>query len=87
MPLIKFKIMQKHSLKNNDELIQGIRTILSNDRCSFSDEEQVLLNDCINKLEESRTEPDPHVQKLTFVKVLEILLRIFTFIDHVKDLF
>lgn len=79
--------MQNHSLKNNDELIQGIKAILSNDRCSFSDEEQVLLNDCINRLEESKTEPDPLIQKLKFVKVLEILLRVFTFIDHLKDLF
>lgn len=79
--------MQNNSIKNNDDLINGIRIILSKDRYSFSDEEQVLLNDCINKLEKSKAEPDLENQAQIFVKVLETILRVFSFIDHFKDLF
>ncbi len=79
--------MQTHNLKNNDDLIQGIKTILSNYRCSFSDEEQVLLNDCINALEKSKSETNPIVMFQDSVKVVETIIRIFSIIDHFKDLF
>lgn len=88
MPLIKFlKIMQNHSLKNIDNLILGIGKILSKHRCSFSDEEQALLGDCINVLEQSKSEPDQMKWLSTSVKVMETLARIFSFCDHFKDLF
>lgn len=79
--------MQTHNLKNNDDLIQGIRIILSNYRCSFSDEEQVLLNDCINALEKSKSETDPVVTFQESVKVVGTIIRVFSIIDHFKDLF
>ena len=79
--------MKNQSFKSMDDLIQGIKTIISNYRCSFSDEEQVLLKECISKLEESRAEPDPQNQLQASAKVLGTLLRIFTLIDHFKDLF
>ena len=87
MPSIKFKIMQNHSIKNNDDLILGIKTILSNYRCSFSNEEQVLLNDCINKLEESKSQTDLESRMQASVNVLSTLMRIFSLADHLKDLF
>jgi hypothetical protein len=87
MPSIKFKIMQNQSFKSTDDLILGIKTILSNYRCSFSDEEQVLLNECINKFEESKAEPDLQKRLQASVKAMGTLLRIFTIIDHLKDLF
>lgn len=34
-----------------DSLIQGISTILSKNRCSLTDEEIVLLQDCMKQLE------------------------------------
>lgn len=80
--------MQNNSIKNNDDLILGIKTILSEkNRCSFTDEEQVLLRDCIKQLEASKAEPDVLAQAKTFISVLEVILKVFTFIDHVKDLF
>lgn len=79
--------MQPHNIKNNDDLIQGIKTILSNYRCSFSDEEQVLLNDCINALEKSKSETNPFVTFQESVKVVGMIIRVFSIIDHFKDLF
>jgi len=79
--------MQNNSIKNNDDLIQGIMTILSNYRCSFSEEEQVLLQECINRLEKSKSEPDFQNQVQTTVNVVSTLIRIFSIIDHFKDLF
>ncbi|MBG6234751.1 hypothetical protein IWX76_001319 [Pedobacter sp. CAN_A7] len=79
--------MQKHSFKNSEDLILGIKVILSKHRCSFSDEEQVLLNDCINMLEQSRTAQDIQSRMLTSVKVLGTIVRIFSIYDHLKDLF
>lgn len=79
--------MQNHSLKNSEDLILGIKVILSKHRCSFSDEEQVLLNDCINMLEQSRSAPDIQSRMATSVKVLETIARIFSIYDHLKDLF
>lgn len=79
--------MKKNDFLNNDDLIQGIRFMLSNYRCSFSEKEKVLLNDCINKLELLKTDPEQQNQLQTSVKVLETILRIFSIVDHFKDLF
>ena len=79
--------MQKHSFKNSEDLILGIKVILSKHRCSFSDEEQVLLNDCINALEQSRSATDIQSRMLAAVKVLGTIARIFSIYDHLKDLF
>lgn len=37
-----------------DDLIQGIKGILSNNRCSYSSEEKSLLVDCMLKLQETK---------------------------------
>jgi hypothetical protein len=87
MPAIKFKIMQNHSFKSADELIQGIKLILSKNRCSFSDDERVLLNDCVKVLEQSKTETDEGIRVQKTVKVLSLIIRVFTVLDHLKDLF
>jgi hypothetical protein len=87
--LIKFysQIMQNHSIKNNDDLIQGIRSILSNYCCSFSEDEQVLLNDCIKKLEEPDNIEELHTRADLCIKVVGILLKVFTVAGHFKNLF
>jgi hypothetical protein len=87
MPQIKFKIMQHQSFKSADDLIQGIQIILSNYRCSFSEEERVLLNDCINRLEQLKSEPDLKSRMQATVNVVSTVIRIFSIIDHLKDLF
>ncbi len=79
--------MQNHSFKNSEDLIIGIKVILSKHRCSFSDEEQVLLNNCINMLEQSRSATDIQSRVLASVKVLGTIARIFSIYDHLKALF
>ncbi|MNT83081.1 hypothetical protein D3C72_2228990 [compost metagenome] len=80
--------MRQESFKSPDDLIQGIRSILSKNRCSFSVEEQALLEDCITKLEETKTKPpsDPQI-KLDKIQVLTILMRVFAAAKHLFDLF
>jgi len=79
--------MQNHSIKNNDDLIQGIRSIISNYCCSFSEDEQVLLNDCIKKLEKIGTTQDLHTKADLCMKVVGIFIKVFTVADHFKNLF
>lgn len=80
--------MKKTSFKSPDDLILGIRTIMSENRCSFSVEEQALLEDCITRLEEIKTKPptDPQV-KLDKIQVLTILMRVFVTAKHLFSLF
>jgi len=79
--------MQTNSTKNIDDLIQGIRSILSNDRCSFSEDERVLLHDCIEKMEKLGSSHDFQTRSDLFIKVVGILFRVFTLADHLNDLF
>ncbi|MES2458056.1 MAG: hypothetical protein V4594_21035 [Bacteroidota bacterium] len=79
--------MQKANIKNNDDLVLGIQTILSKYRCSFSDEEKVLLNDCIIELEKSNAESSQTEKALTALKVVSTVMRVFSIYDHLKDLF
>jgi len=79
--------MQNHSIKNTDDLVQGIRGILSNYCCSFSEDEQVLLNDCIEKLEELDNTQELHTKADLFAKVVGILIKVFTVAEHLKNLF
>ena len=79
--------MQTNSTKNIDDLIQGIRSILSNDRCSFSEEEQVLLHNCIEKLEKHKSSQDVQIRSDIVINIVGTLIRIFTLADHLKDLF
>lgn len=79
--------MHNANIKNSDDLIAGLKVIISKYRCSFSDEEKVLLNDCINELEKSRASSNPLDHARTTVKVVSTALRVFTIYDHIKDLF
>lgn len=79
--------MQKNSIKDTNELIQGIRGILSNYCCSFSEDEQVLLNDCIKKLEGMDDVHEFHTKADLFGKVIGILIKVFTVADQLKNLF
>lgn len=79
--------MQKQNIKNNDDLIKGIKTILSKYRCSFSEEEKVLLNGCIDQLEKSQAESSNIDDVATVVKVVSTVFRVFSLYDHLKDLF
>lgn len=88
LPYLNSKIMRKKSFKSTDDLVQGIRTILSKNRCSFSVEEQVLLEDCITRLEETKDKPSSDPQdKLESLKVLITLMRVFAAAKHLIDFF
>jgi len=74
--------------QNADSLIQGIDTIVSKNRCSFSDEELQLLQECKNELlkfkkAEKGVKPDPNL----IIRVISILSRIFFTLSHFDELF
>ncbi len=77
------------NFKNVDRLIQGIESIISENRCSLSEEDILLLEECI--VEFSNTKIKGSEVKLTqLVKLSELFLRVFmdenTF-KQVADLF
>lgn len=80
--------MKHKAIKSADDLILGIRGILSNDRCSFSVEDKVLLEDCITRLEETKTKSlsDPLIKEEN-LKVIIILMRVFMTTKYLFDLF
>ena len=74
--------------QNADRLIQGIDTIISKNRCSFSDEELQLLQECkiallkFKKVEKG-IKPDPNI----LVRVISVLSRIFFTLSHFDEIF
>lgn len=81
--------MTYKKVKSLDDLIKGIKQLLSESRCSFSDEDVVLLNDAVQALEQVKKvvvksgEPDLSL----IAEATKILLRLFTLGDQIKDLF
>ena len=73
----------KKNVKSLDDLEKGIKHLLLESRCSFSDEEKVLLNDCIAALKEAKKSIDVGL----VVKVFEILSKLFIAGDHFNDFF
>ena len=81
--------MQKtSSFEYVDGLIQGIRSILSGNRCSFSEEEKLLLSNAIRYLENSKRigNKKPIDWSLVF-KGIEILNRVFFNSDDFPNFF
>ena len=79
--------MQNYSTKSTDDLIQGIKDILSKNRCSFSSEEQVLLEGCIEKLKALKSESNVQTKAKDLISILGMISKVFTIVDHLKDLF
>jgi hypothetical protein len=69
------------------EFANGLQTMVSKYRCSFTEDERVLVQACIIKLEGAEAEQSERKRQKTFSEVLIVLARIFTFIDHLKDWF
>jgi hypothetical protein len=63
--------------QNIDRLIKGIRSIIKN-RCSLSDEEVKLLNECIELLKSVKNEDSMHKKRSILSKAIGILIRIFS---------
>ena len=83
--------MTNKKVKSLDDLIKGIKQLLSESRCSFSDEDLVLLNDndAVQTLERAKKvvvesgKPDLSL----IAEATKILLRLFTLGGQIKDLF
>jgi hypothetical protein len=71
------------NVKSLDDLEKGIKQLLLESRCSFSDEEKVLLNDCVVALQQTKKSSNLDL----IVKVVEILTKLFIASDHLKDIF
>jgi hypothetical protein len=79
---------EKHNYQYVDDLILGMKTILSERRCSFSEEEKVHLANAIRYLEDSKKigEEKPIDWSLIF-KGIDLLNRVFSNFDDFKNLF
>jgi len=74
--------------QNIDSLILNIRAILSEDRCSLSEEEKVQLNDTISYLENSKkVDVEKYIDWSIVFKAVEILLKVFTNLENLNDFF
>lgn len=62
--------------QNIERLIQGIKSLKEN-RCSPSDEEVKLLDECVELLENIKLEFAAEKKKEFFLKAIMILLRFF----------
>jgi hypothetical protein len=62
--------------QNIDRLILGVKSITKN-RCSLSDEEVKLLNECVELLEKLKQEIAAEKRKEIFTKAVVILLKFF----------
>lgn len=62
--------------QNIDRLILGVKSITKN-RCSLSDEEVKLLNECVELLEKLKQEIAAEKRKEIFTKAVMILLKFF----------
>lgn len=77
----------KQKDKSINELAQGLQAMISKYRCSFTDEELVLLKECIAQLETAKAEKDEGKMWERGLVTLKILANVFSHIDHFKDLF
>ena len=69
------------------EFANDLQAMVSKYGCSFKEDERVLVQACITKLEAAEAEQSEQKRKKIFSEVLIALARIFTFIDHLKDWF
>lgn len=80
--------MRKNIYKNVDSLIQGIETILSENRYSFSENEKVLLTDTLSFLKKSKKIGSKNsIDWSLIMKGLELLVRVFSDSDGLPNIF
>ena len=80
--------MKRNVYKNVDGLIQGIETILSENRCSFSDEERLLLTETLSFLKRSKKIGDEKpIDWSLIMKGLELLAKVFFNSDDFTNIF
>ena len=64
-------------------LIQGIETLLSTNRCSLTDDEKALLQNCLTELKEKNSLPN----LATLETIIKWLLLFFEVAQCAKDCF
>jgi hypothetical protein len=89
LPHINHFIMKKFNTESLDDLEKGIKQLLLEDRCSFSENEINLLNDCILVLQafKSVNEKTGKPDLAVIPKVIDAILKIVRISDHLQDLF
>jgi hypothetical protein len=77
------------TVKSLDDLERGIKQLLLENRCSFSDEERIILNDCISSIQQSKkiNKKSGKPDLSAVAKVVEILLKLMVISEHLRDLF
>lgn len=76
------------NVKSLDALIAGIKQLLLENRCSFSDEEKTLLNACIQKLQQikEKQEQTGRPDLGDVAEVLGFLIKLMAVSEHLKHL-
>jgi hypothetical protein len=70
---------------NQESLIQGIEAFISRNRCSLSNEDLVLLNDCLDFIKSCKKTQMPSLE--TMGKIVELLLKFLSASDDIMNLF
>lgn len=70
---------------NQESLVQGIEAFISRNRCSLSNEDLVLLNDCLEFIKSSKNTKMPSLE--TVGKIAEFALRLLSASDDITNLF
>jgi len=74
------KIITKESL---DALLIGIKQLLREDRCSFSEEEQALLQDCTEVIEVMLAQkPMWKIDLHDITRIVELIVRVLITYHH-----
>ena len=61
-----------------DDLIRGIRTYISDNKNSMSEEDISLLEDCVRFLEQMKLEGSIESQENLLLRIIEIIVRILS---------
>lgn len=80
---LKFVAMKYSNYQ--ESLIQGIEAFISRNRCSLSNEDLVLLNDCLEFIKSSKKTKMPSLE--TVGKIAEFALRLLSASDDITNLF
>ena len=70
---------------NQESLVQGIKAFISRNRCSLSNDDVVLLNDCLDFIKSCKKTQMPSLE--TMGKIAELLLKFLSASDDIMNLF
>ena len=81
----KIYTVKKFTKESLGDLARGIKQLLLEDRCSFSEKELVLLNDCIEIIEIMISKPEDRDRELDLYdasRLVELLMHVFLIVHH-----